>query len=135
MGLLPIPLFRSAVFSLEPAPVVPPSPTPANVEPAAPTAKVLPAEPVTAISAQPATSLASPAASPAHSEPANRWNVAALALLGVAALLASGTWLWYVRRRRASTDRPAWSPEQDGTLLPEDDAAVEEATLLSSSSR
>jgi hypothetical protein len=129
------------MLSLDPAPVPAPSPSsaPANVEPApAPAVAETPAQhaalkdaPEVSLAASPA---AAPAVSPAPTKHAGGRNLVGLFLLA-GGLIALGVWYWFGRRRRAAADRPAWNAEQDGMPLAEDDAALEEVTFLSPSSR
>jgi hypothetical protein len=130
-----------ALFSLDPAPVpaLSPSPAPANVVPApVPTVAETPAQHAMLKDAPEVRRAASPAAapvvSPAPTKHAGGWNLLGLLLLA-GGLIALVVWYWYARRRRAAMDRPAWNAEQNGMPLTEDDAALEEVTLLSPSSR
>ncbi len=105
-----------ARFALDPAPVVEPSPPRGDLVPAAPTETTNPAEVTTSAGAHATSHVISRAsspvvtavASPVASSPDSGWSMlAALAVLGGVpiALVAS---IWYVRRRRASSDRPLW---------------------------
>jgi hypothetical protein len=129
-----------AMLSLDRAPVPAPSPSPApaNVEPSpAPTVAETPQQaalkdaPEVPLAASPA---AAPVVSPAPTKHPGGRNLVGLSLLA-GGLIALCVWYWFGRRRRAAADRPAWNAEQEGMPLAEKDAALEEVTLLSPSSR